>query len=201
MIPMTSTLLALDHYLDDGLFKDAEFPDGIDKQLVIDTVLNVAGEFEPLYKDAEYMQLQTAIWSRKWYDSFARWVLALTTEYDPLHNYDRHEIVKETHDDQTTSDMDSTTGGKDISTNTRSSFNSNEYEPHDRNQLDSSGTSKNKAAGTDKGKFDREAHMYGNIGVTTSVAMLTEEVQARGKYNLYNMIADCYANELCLQLY
>lgn len=201
LIPITSTILAYDHFLEDGLFKDAIFPAGIDKQLVIETILNNAGEFEPLYKNAEYMQIQTAVWARKWYDTFSRWDLALSTDYDPLHNYDRHEIVKELHDDQTTSDMNSTTTGKDVSTNTRSAYDSNGYEPHDRNDLDSSGNSINKAAGTDKGRFDREAHMYGNIGVTTSATMLTEEMEVRGKFNLYNMIADCFANELCILLY
>ena len=71
---------------------------------------------------------------------------------------------------------------------------------HDRSQLDGKGTSRNHAKGTDKGTFDRDAHMYGNIGVTTSAQMLEGELEVR-KNNLYNMIADCFATELCILVY
>ena len=200
LIPMTSTIISFNAYLAGGLFENVSFPDGIDKDIAVTTILLNAGEFEPLYKDAEFMKMATENWARKWYQSFERWNLAFSEEYNPLHNYDRHEIVKESHDDATTSDMDSETTSNDTNTNTRSAYNSDEYEPHDRSQLDGKGTSKNNAKGTDKGTFDRDAHMYGNIGVTTSAQMLEGELEVR-KNNLYNMIADCFATELCILVY
>ena len=200
MLPMTSTIFSYNAYLDGGLFANAVFPDSIDKELVVDTILLNAGEFEPLYKDAEFMQHACEVWAKKWFHAFERWALALSEEYNPLHNYDRWEEIEEEHDDATTNKLDASTSTKDTNTNKRSAFDSNNYEPHDQSQLDGSGTSKSDASGTDKGTFERKAHLYGNIGVTTSAQMLEGELEVR-KHNLYNMIADCFATELTLMVY
>ena len=173
MLPMTSTIWAYNEYLDGGLFANAVFPDNIDKDIAIDTILLNAGEFEPLYKDAEFMQHACEVWAKKWYHAFERWALALSEEYNPLHNYDRWEEIEEEHDDTTTNKLDASTSTKDTNTNKRSAY---------------------------KGKFERKAHLFGNIGVTTSATMLTEELEVR-KHNLYNMIADCFAAELTLMVY
>ena len=184
MIPMTSTLYSFNAFLDGGLFKDAVFPDGIDKDLVIDTIILNAGEFEPLYKDAEFMQKATEIWAKKWYHAFSRWYLALSEEYNPLHNYDRHEDWTDETESEITSDSTTATN--------RSAFDSDDLTPY--NSTDYDNTDKMEAGSTHKG------HMYGNIGVTTSAEMLEGELEVR-KNNLYNMIADCYMNELCILVY
>ena len=200
MLPMTSTIYSYNAYLEGGLFANAVFPADIDKELVVDTILLNAGEFEPLYKDAEFMQQACEVWAKKWFHAFERWALALSEEYNPLHNYDRWEEIEEEHDDATTNKLDASTSTKDTNTNKRSAFDSNNYEPHDQSQLDGSGTSKSDASGTDKGTFERKAHLYGNIGVTTSAQMLEGEREVR-QHNLYNMIADCFAAELTLMVY
>lgn len=200
MFPMTSTIWAYDQFLPGGLFKDAIFPDGIDKQLVVDTIMIKNGELEPLYKDADFMQWACSSWAKKWFPSFERWLLALTEDYNPLHNYDRFEEIEEEHDNATAGKMDGTTKDHTTSTNTRSAFNSDKYEPHDRNELDSSGTTGSTTSGSDKGTFGRKAHLYGNIGVTTSAQMLEGEIEVR-RYNIYDLIADCFTTELCLLIY
>lgn len=45
------------------------------------------------------------------------------------------------------------------------------------------------------------AHLYGNIGVTTSIAMLTEFTGFYKDFNLYEQIADLFVNEFCIRLY
>lgn len=49
--------------------------------------------------------------------------------------------------------------------------------------------------------FTHNGHLYGNIGVTTSVQMLTSEVDARMKYNLYDAACRLFANELLIGIY
>lgn len=200
MIPMTSTILAYNDYLDGGLFRDAAFPDSVDKNIAVNTILINAGEFEPLFKDAEYMRQAVTLWAAKWAQAFDRWALAFNEEYNPLHNYDRFEEVTETHDDETTNKLDAATTTDDVNTNTRSAFDSSKYEPHDQSTMTGTGTSTSDGSGTDKGTFERKAHLYGNIGVTTAAQMLTGELEVR-KHNLYNMIADCFATELTLMIY
>lgn len=45
------------------------------------------------------------------------------------------------------------------------------------------------------------AHLYGNIGVTTSVAMLNEYVGFYKDFNLYEQIADLFVNDFCVRIY
>lgn len=146
------------------------------------------------------MRDAVTLWASKWAQAFERWALAFKEEYNPLHNYDRFEEIEEKHDDETTNKLNASTTTDDTNTNTRSAFDSSNYEPHDQSKMTGNGTSKSDGSGTDKGTFERKAHLYGNIGVTTSATMLTEELEVR-KHNLYNMIADCFATELTLMIY
>ena len=52
-----------------------------------------------------------------------------------------------------------------------------------------------------RSNVDHEGHLYGNIGITTSVQMWTEELQARMKYNLYDAATRLFANELLIGIY
>lgn len=45
------------------------------------------------------------------------------------------------------------------------------------------------------------AHIYGNIGVTTSAQMVTEVVEQRLKYNLYDLAINLFASELLINVY
>ena len=45
------------------------------------------------------------------------------------------------------------------------------------------------------------AHLYGNIGVTTSAQMVREVVRDRLEVNLYSTAAQIFANEMLLQIY
>ena len=181
MIPITSSIYSYNYYLENGLFEDAEFPEDIDKDLVITTIMLNCGELEPLYKDPDFMKMATTAWAQKWYHSFERWCTALAEDYDPLHNYDRHE--------EWTDQFYHTAGGS--AETKKSAYDSSTLTPYDKVESSDSGNS-----------FDtRNGHAYGNIGVTTSATMLSEEMDVRGKYNLYNMIADCYSTELCLLVY
>ena len=53
----------------------------------------------------------------------------------------------------------------------------------------------------DSRTLEHEAHLYGNIGVTTSQDMLKAELELREDYNLYDMLADLFKEEFCLYYY
>ena len=200
MIPMTSTIWAYNEFLTDGLFKNATFPSGIDKNLVVDTIMLKYGESEPLYKDADFMQWACTSWSKKWFHSFDRWNIALTEDYNPLHNYDRYEVISEDNSEDVDASNSITGSDSSTSTNTRSSFDSSTYQPHDQNTYNDNYSTNTNASTNTTGNLNRNAHMYGNIGITTSGTMLMEEIQVR-KNNIYDLIADCFVTELCLLLY
>lgn len=62
-------------------------------------------------------------------------------------------------------------------------------------------TSNSKTDDAETRNFSHKAHLYGNIGVTTSAQMVTEIVQQRFKYNLYGTAARLFANELLIGIY
>ena len=54
--------------------------------------------------------------------------------------------------------------------------------------------------GKEQNTNQHTAHLYGNIGVTTSAAMLAEFYQV-AKWNLYEHMADVFGSELLIQVY
>lgn len=84
------TLIGLTKF-DSSLFDDLQLPDGIDKDLFVNSLLLKGGEFETLYPDPEFMRYSIAVWGRKWYRTFAEWLKGTQAEWNPIHNYDRFE--------------------------------------------------------------------------------------------------------------
>ena len=109
--------------------------------------------------------------------------------------------------------------------NTISAFNASTYQPntnsdsereretestetHTRNLTDTHRqnlTDAHKRNLTDSAEGQRDSthygHLYGNIGVTTSQQMLLAELDLRGKYNIYDIIAELLHSEFCLYYY
>lgn len=59
-------------------------------------------------------------------------------------------------------------------------------------------------AKTDYGMIRNESenvHIHGNIGITTSQTMVSEEIKLRTRYDLYKVIADMFEHEFLIQVY
>ena len=196
------TLIGLYNY-DNTALDLLSFPEGIDKNLAISTILLRCGEFELLYPSLPFVKSLCDVWSKKHYRTFEKWVAALAVEYDPLNNYDRHEIYSDTHSGQ-----DSTTGSITpaqttvTATESVSAYDSTGYQPKAQN-TDSMVVN---VAGSDSSTIthgeviSHEGHLYGNIGVTTSQEMLKAELDI-SRFSLYDQIADIFCEEFCLMIY
>lgn len=222
------TLIGLENYCQragESLFSDLVLPAGINKDDVVNTILMRSGEFEILYSDPIFLKASISLWGRNWYATFARWLETLTEEYNPLHNYDRTEEILEKIDEDTKS-RNSGSGASSMSdsssskvevdnteTSSVSAYNTSSFDNSDKNVLEgetnsqgssqSSGQSTSSNEGTENKDIvrDHKARMFGNIGVTTSATMATEELTLRGKYVLNTMIADTFVKEFCLMVY
>lgn len=84
------TLIGLTKF-DSSLFDDLHLPEGIDKQLFINSLLLKGGEFEVLYPEPDFMRFSIGVWGRKWYRTFAEWLKGTQAEWNPIYNYDRYE--------------------------------------------------------------------------------------------------------------
>lgn len=176
------TLIGFYNALEDSspLFEDLTLPDGIDKDLFVNTLLMDAGEFEVLYDDPDFFKNMVTLWGKKWERTFEKWYKAVYFDYDPLYNYDRHEEWITETDSSSRSD----------STANRSSYDSATLQPY---------TSMNDS-GTFDGKEAKNGRAYGNIGVTTSQQMFKEEMSV-AQLNLYQHMIDLFKTELLIPIY
>lgn len=271
-----------------GLFDLFTVPEGLDKDTIINDIVYRAGDFPLLYINPDYTRFSLGAFSAKWLDTWQKWYDALSEEYDPLENYNRHEEYEDKHTGTQTNALTGTdttadngsqirsgqtqtigtdttteTGTNTIQTSGSVSKNGQVHETNDtshymfaynensddtlpkphskdesegghnttdtettsgtttetpnntttlnRNMRDNiqdqittnqSGTKTLNESNqrTDNLKVNHTAHLYGNIGVTTSQQMLKEEIEVR-KNNIYNMIADMVIQEFCIMIY
>lgn len=152
------------------LFDDFNLPDGVEREALLHNIILECAELEVLIPDPDIMRASIANWSRYRLPQWKRMVRALTEEYNPLHNYDRNEESTDTGD----SDTVTTVHGFD------------EGAEHDR--IDGSS------------KTTHKAHLYGNIGVTTSMAMLLEELEGRST-DIVQIITQEFKDKFCIGIY
>lgn len=222
-MPATMTLIGLYNY-DPTIFDLMTLPAGIDKEQVKDNILIQSSDFEVLYPDSDFLKVAVKRWADKWYFTFDKWVKALAIEYDPLNNYDRYEEYEDT-GKETRADSGSSNSNSSTNSTTSGSTTSGGTTQHDISAYDSatmredtkdtssaSGTdsttgnttgnttASESSNGTTDTSLKHKAHLYGNIGVTTSQQMLEAEL-AVARFNLVDQITDCFINEFCIRVY
>ena len=94
------TLIGMERFLnpDHSVFENLTLPEGIDKDILIGSILLRCQEFELLYSDPDFMTAAVNIWGRKNYWTFDRWVKLINKEYDPLYNKDYYEEWTDKHE-------------------------------------------------------------------------------------------------------
>lgn len=199
------TLIGMYSY-DSTLFDGLKLPEGYDKETFIDSLIMEHGEKSVLYSDFDYLKACIGAWSRKWSLELSRIYEALTAKYNPIYNYDRYEEYTDTGSSTDKPDYE-TTNALDNGVTTEnqiSADNSSNYQPESKSVSSNTGSTTQTVKGTRsnvESELNHEAHMYGNIGVTTSASMVTEVVEQRIKYNLYETAAKLFANELLINIY
>lgn len=218
------TLIGLYNYDNDLFFDNISLPTGIDKDLTIDAILHRGGEFEVIYPDLDFIKPSIVKWFERHYRTFDKWITALNIEYDPLNNYDRYEESADNRavsgnesgsvkDKSSSATNGATTGSQNNTvTNNVSAFDSATYQAKD--QQITSGTDGSTTAGVTNSNNTSEdkrshntidqnkhtAHLYGNIGVTTSQQMLQSELDI-ARFNIYDQIAELFIDDFCILVY
>ena len=205
------TLIGMYNF-DNTLFDDLTFPAGIDRDLAINRILEKSEEFELVYSDFDYLKDRIGIWGKLWERTFNKWVEALNIDYDPLYNYDRFEEYEDTKangfKNLSSSSSHTTTGSESSSTVTNkisayddADFSNKEYEEAGAETSQSGdGAASSNSSGQSNETIKHTAHLFGNIGVTTSVQMLKEQLSVV-EWNLYEHISDIFIDEFCILVY
>lgn len=189
------TLQGMENYakaVEKSIFDSFTLPDGIDTETVQDSIMFEAGDFGVVYADLDYMIDAIGMWCKKWNYTFAKWLKAISVEYEPLENYRRTE-----HWD----DTGSNSGNSKTTGSNQNDYKVTTYENdtlHQRDRTNDTGTSNTDASGTYANKRDGLA--YGNIGVTTSQQMLEAELEV-ARWNLIEQITDMFIRDFCILVY
>lgn len=212
------TLIGIENYLNPerSVFDSLVLPEGIDKDVLIGSIILRCQEFELLYSEPDFLTSAINVWSRKNYRTFEKWVKALNIEYDPLYNYDRTEEFEDVHEgsfesggkgkNTLTNNLTDTTN--DTLTHSEKAYNDANFvgttQDKSEGSITRTGTASNDLEnsnnGSDKYKNIHKARLFGNIGVTTSQQMLQSELDV-ARWNMYEHIADLFCNEFCLMVY
>lgn len=211
-------------YYDDTIMDNFTVPDGIDRQLALDTIYQRCG-LTPLYHpDPAWLKFYVGRWCSKNAKTWEELYKTTIQDYNPIYNYDRTEETTDTRSGTRTLSEDTSSNTKqngdtsvtdtssDSNEHTISADNSDNYEPgykdvssrqdtqasESSNRVDVTG---DRAVDETTGEtYSHKLRAYGNIGVTTTQEML-EAQRKVVRYNIYNEIADSFKEEFCLYIY
>lgn len=199
---MTMNLLSLYNY-DESLFDNLVLPEGIDKDTLVENLLLDTVSQEVLYADPDIMKQAIGMWSKKELPVWQRLkdTLDIRGTYNPIYNYDRNEEITNDHTSNTTeSENHNTNKGTDTTKVSQGSFNSNDLtQVNQQDNILGSGNDEN-GRDTFTGDHTFNAHLYGNIGVTTTQEMLREELSI-DEINILDYIIDSFKKRFILSVY
>ena len=167
---------------DNTLFDNFQVPEQINKQDVVDSIMVECAELPLVYTNCDILKGAIGLLSKRRIHAWERMATALFEDYNPLHNFDRYE--------DSTDDESTASSGIANSVNTVNGYNGDAE--HDRQKTD--GTSETKRGNK------HNAHLYGNIGVTTSAQMLEGELEIR-KQDLISIIVREFKENFCIMVY
>lgn len=169
------SILSMYNY-DNNIFEGFSVPEGIDRDIAINTILLQNAEFEILYPDFDIMRNAIGWWSESRRYTWQHMYNTTTVEYNPIENYDRNE---------------------EYTSNVQQSSTSEEKRPaYDATNPVKVG--ENSASGT--GNTVNTGRVHGNIGVTTTQQMIESERNV-AEFSIYDYIADDFKHRFCIMLY
>lgn len=200
------------YYGDDTIFENMYVPEGVEKEVVVSSILWETAELEVLLTSPEAFKNAVTIWSRKRKTSWDRIWKALNIEYNPIENYRRNEqkALKRgklsTQAQLTKNETEENYTPDNTDTLSRTGFNSGELQITDRNHHEGNDNTKNNsnsAVGTTNGESEgvNEGSLaFGNIGVTTTQKLLREELEL-AETNMIEIIVGEFKETFCLMVY
>lgn len=152
----------------------ANLPESCDKEAVINTIVERYGELGAIYIDPTAMQNAITVWANASREIFARLWATVTAEYNFLDNYDR-----------TTSISRSTTAQSEgTGIDSKTAFDSAQFRA----------TGKSESSGENTSSESVTEHTHGNIGVTSSMQLVSQE-RAIAAYNFADNVAKLFAEK------
>lgn len=190
----TISLAALYNW-DQTIFDNLALPQNVSKEVVVYNTLYETQELECTIPDPDRLKEAIGNWSSTMLYSWTKLQATLNLDYDPIANYDRTETETISHE-ETGSD---TSSGGDTTNGYTAGFNdAGTYAnvPASKTVSTLGSTVSSERDFTDS----RTMRARGNIGVTTTQEMITQEREV-AQFNLINHIVNDIKNQFCLLVY
>lgn len=197
---------------DNTIFDNLTVPTGINRDLLINNILEACGNLETFYPNPDYLKASIGWWSDKNSDVFQKMYDTTQFIYDPIANKDA--LIE---DERQINEANSHEGqqarasqGQSLS-NTQSEdkiagFNSSDYVDSNKAIGDGSTESQGAETSTDQSSgtrlmMEKYKHIEkGNIGVTTTQQMIEAERNI-DQFNIYDYIVNNFKNAFCVLVY
>ena len=191
----TMSILGL-YFQDPDLFSGMVYPDELDRDVLIDSILSECAELEIIYPDPEYMKNLITLWSKKELYNWRKLYDTTQFVYNPIWNVDG--IVTETETRNLQNKYQQTENADNKNVNAKTGYNSGAFEDAEqdtgRTDIERGGES------ADTGSVTRETKRGGNIGVTMTQQMIEAEREV-DKFNIYDFIVDSFKRRFCILVY
>ena len=195
--------------MDNTILNGIILPEGLDLEILKNNIILECAELEVIYSAPSFFRWAVDCWAVKELPIWERMWNAIQTEYNPLENYDRIEEWEDTQNVEREAQNNSSSSGE-VNDSSQTDhyvygFNDNSQVRQSRDEREArTGTTDNvTASGTENtsGSGTRKGHIHGNIGVTTSQAMLEAEITLDKKLNMYDIIVHDFRNRFCILMY
>ena len=195
--------------MEPDLLNDWALPESVDLAELTNAILQECSELELLFPNAELFKRLSDSWSLRKLPGWQRAYNAMVAEYNPIHNFDRSEQYTDTESGgrNTTGSVSGSAanlGSGSIERKT-SAYNSSTYEPLNKDEttdnLQTQSQTQSTGAETNTRSLQHYAHLSGNIGVTTSQQMVSDELKLSAKLDLIALIVRDFKFEFCLMVY
>ena len=191
----TMSILGL-YFQDPDLFSGMVYPDELDRDVLIDSILAECAELEIIYPDPEYMKNLITLWSKKELYNWRKLYETTQFVYNPIWNVDGTVTETETRNLQNRYQQNEGANNKNV--NAKTGYNSGAFEDAEqdtgRTDIERGGES------ADTGSVTRETKRGGNIGVTMTQQMIEAEREV-DKFNIYDFIVDSFKRRFCILVY
>lgn len=178
------------------LFDNIKVPQGIDKGLLINAIMDKSAMNEPLYTDENLLKAKIETFFQKNYQTYERLFNAYSLEYNPIENYDRKESLSRKVDIE--NDVTNNDSYNEDRTSKVSPYDVDSFKNDSNDVLNS--TNNKKENGKRNENVIEENRIHGNIGVTTTQQMLASELDIVYKLNIYELIANDFYNEFMIKV-
>lgn len=193
------TIIGMNDYANltnQDLFANLVLPEELDRDVVINTIIMKTADLPLAFPSFEFLQKQIGAWSKRKKPIFDKWVWLLSQEYNPLYNYDRFEQYTDKENEKGSAKAEGESKLNDL--DKVASYDSESLKTASSRDSESNNTTTSESS-NDR-ELKHEAHLYGNIGVTTSTQMLQESWDWYGK-DVPELIAEEFKCDFCLGIY